>query len=140
MVESQKKRTNRTDTCGDGLNKVIAHCIARELFIQCPESEKNTTNENCTKLFDFAKSCPAYPFFGHGGPGRNSKVEKSKNQQEQKGNADQNKSKGKNGESASTENPKGKNKDNQANKSADKQTNKQSQGNQNKSTGQPKKS
>lgn len=66
MVEAFKNKTNHTDPCGNALNKAIAHCIEHELFVQCPEAEKNTTNANCTKLFDFAKSCPAYPFFGHG--------------------------------------------------------------------------
>ena len=68
MVEKMKTATGRADTCGDALNKVIGHCIARELFLQCPESEKDLkTNPKCTQLFDFAKTCEAYPFFGHRG-------------------------------------------------------------------------
>lgn len=73
MAKAFMNRTNRTDTCGDANNKALAHCVSRELFVQCPEKEKNKTNTDCEKLFEFAKSCPAYPFGRHGKRGKGGK-------------------------------------------------------------------
>lgn len=84
MAEEWSKKTNRTDTCGNGNIMATIHCIARQLFVQCPASEAINTNESCPKLFAFANACPAFPFPdrkagpGHHGKGGHS-GEKSKN-------------------------------------------------------------
>jgi hypothetical protein len=66
MLEEFKKKTNRTDSCGNGINMALAKCVSHELFVQCPDNLKNATNPDCAKLFEFAKTCPAYPFHKHG--------------------------------------------------------------------------
>lgn len=41
------------------LNMVIAHCIRRELFFQCPGL---STTATCKALVDYGKGCPIFPF------------------------------------------------------------------------------
>lgn len=78
MVKRWESVTNKTSTCDGAQNKAINQCIKRNIFVQCPTAERNSS-ANCTKLFEFAKNCPGYPIYdnAHGRDLNGQIVEKS---------------------------------------------------------------
>lgn len=62
---SSKAPTGSSPKCTDAssLNLIIAHCVRRETFFQCPGL---STSQSCKALLDYGKACPKFPF--HMGP------------------------------------------------------------------------
>lgn len=54
----QKMAKDTAPKCDNAINIVLNHCVARNLFLNCPAKE---TSKTCEDMFQFAKTCRKFP-------------------------------------------------------------------------------